>query len=73
MYLYICYDIYTELTMTKKTGQVWKRERGLFDIVRRQKWEGENDIIIWSQNKVNEIPKNPLQARGINFGATASA
>lgn len=73
MYLHICYDIYTELTKTKKTGQVWKRERGLFDIVWRQKWEGENDIIIWSQNKVNGIPKNPLQARGINFGATASA
>lgn len=73
IYLHICYDIYTELTMILKTGQVWKRERGLFDIVRTQKWEEDNDIIKWSQNKVSGIPKTPVQVRGINSGATASA
>lgn len=73
IYIYICYDIYTELTMIIKTGQVWKRERGLFYMVWTQKWEEENDVIIWSQSKVNGIPKMPVQVRGINSGATASA
>lgn len=56
-----------------KNKSVLKRERLLFDMVRTQKWEEENDIIIWSQNKVNGIPKTPVQVRRINSGATASA